>query len=356
MSYVRPEIAAMQGYVPGEQPPPGPFIKLNTNENPYPPSPRAIAAIQAALTAGLQTYPDPLATSFRNKAADLLGIAPDWILCGNGSDELLTMAIRTLVGPGQTMCYPAPSYSLYRTLAEIQGARVREVAYAADWSLPNLRVPEDDSPRLVIVANPNSPSGTCVPRETVRQWARDCPCPLLVDEAYVDFADDDCLSLVREFDKVLVTRSLSKSYALAGLRFGYVVGAPDLLQQMMKVKDSYNCDRLAIAGATAAITDLEWLRQAKTRILATRQRMRGQLMELGFQVPVSQANFLWCTRSDRPVQPLYAALKDQRILVRYMHYPNWGDGLRISVGTDEQVDTCLDRLRTLLNENHTCHA
>lgn len=347
--FVRPHILRMRGYVPGEQPQGGKFIKLNTNENPYPPSPAVARAVQAVLERGLQRYPDPLATAFRQRAADLLGVEPDWILCGNGSDELLTIVTRALLSEGDRLRLPFPSYILYHTLAEIQGAAAEEVRFAPDWSLPAEFGAAADRLRLVFLPNPNSPSGTVVPIEAVRDLARRLPCPLVVDEAYVDFAASSCLELVRECDNVIVTRSLSKSYALAGLRFGYLVARPELVRELIKVKDSYNCDALSIAAATAALDDQAWLARTRAAIIATRERMMAELRRLGCGVVESQANFVWATHASRPAKPLYEGLKAQGVLVRYMDYPGWGDGLRISVGTDAQVDTCLGLLAGLLS-------
>jgi len=182
--------------------------------------------------------------------------------------------------------------------------------------------------------------------ETVADLADSLPCPLLVDEAYVDFADRHCISLVAKNEKIMVARSLSKSYALAGLRFGYLVAQPQVIYELRKVKDSYNCDSLSIAGATAAIDDQQWFAETRSKIVATRERMTAALKELGFAVVPSQANFVWCPHPNVPVEPIYQQLKQAGVLVRYMNYPAWGDGLRISVGTDEQVDACLSLLRT----------
>ncbi|MGQ9575869.1 MAG: histidinol-phosphate transaminase [Thermoguttaceae bacterium] len=348
MPYVRPEISAMAGYVPGEQPQQEGFIKLNTNENPYPPSPAVVRAIQEALRRGLQKYPDPMAWRFRRVAAELLGVEPEWILCGNGSDDILTIATRTFVGQGQLLRLPYPSYVLYRSLAQIQGARSQEVFFRPDWSLPEQFAQARDDLRLVFLATPNSPSGTVIPPEEVLRIARQLPCPLLVDEAYVDFAQSSCVGLVKQCDRILVSRSLSKSYALAGLRFGYVVAQPQLIEQMAKVKDSYNCDALAIAGAAAAIADQQWLAANRQKVIQTRQRLTAGMRELGFMTVDSQANFTWNVHPERPAKALYEELKRRRILVRYMDYPGWGDGLRISVGTDAQIDACLECLQALL--------
>lgn len=339
----------MDGYTPGEQPQAGKFIKLNTNENPYPPSPAVEPAILAALQAGLQRYPDPLANAFRMRCAELLGLpGPDWILCGNGSDDLLTILTRAFVGPGDVVRLPYPSYILYRTLAQLQGARWEEVSFAPDWSLPAAFAAPVERLRLVYLPNPNSPSGTLLAPQAVRQLARDLPCPLVVDEAYVDFADSSCLELVPELPNVLITRSLSKSYALAGLRFGYLVAQPALIRQLIKVKDSYNCDALSIAGATAAISDQAWLAENRRRVIAARGALEAGLRRLGFAVVPSQANFVWCQHPHKPARHLYEQLKARQVLVRYMDYPGWGDGLRISVGTPQQQEVLLALLEEIL--------
>lgn len=348
---VRDDIAALAGYVPGEQPQGGKWIKLNTNENPYPPSPavaRAIAATAAGRT--LAKYPDPLATVFRMRAAEVLGIEPDWILCGNGSDDLLTILVRTFVGAGDWLRMPYPSYILYRTLAGIQGAHCDEFHYDRDWSLADgFAAPQASGGpvRLAIIANPNSPSGTLLKPERIARLADALPCALVVDEAYGDFAETNCLDLVRRNPRVIVTRSFSKSYALAGLRFGFAVAQPAVIQQLQKVKDSYNCDALSIAAATAAIDDQVWLADNRAKIIATRRRLTDALRSLGYQAQESQANFVWCTHPERPHKPVYEALKAQGILIRYMHYAGWGDGLRVTVGTDDEIDAFLACLKTI---------
>lgn len=342
--YFRPAIEQMQGYVPGEQPQTGKFIKLNTNENPYPPSPAIQRAVLSVLERGLERYPDPMATGFRLRAAELLGVGPEWILCGNGSDEILTIVARAFVGEGQLLRLPYPSYILYKTLAQIQGAKSEEVHFERDWSLGDqFSAPLADL-RLALLPNPNSPSGTLIAPERVLELAERLPCPLVVDEAYVDFADRSCLDLVKRSDKILVSRSLSKSYALAGLRFGFLVAQPHIIEGLVKIKDSYNCDSMSMAAATAAIDDQAWLATTRARILATRRRLTDGMRRLGFDAVESQANFVWCPHPMVPVKPLYERLKQDRVLVRYMDYAGWGDGLRISVGSDDQIDACLSLL------------
>jgi histidinol-phosphate aminotransferase len=348
MPYVRPEIAAMTGYAPGEQPQQGRFIKLNTNENPYPPSPRVAEAIQDAVRRGLQRYPDSLATEFRERAGQVLGVDPDWIMAGNGSDDILTVLTRALVGQGQRLRMPTPSYILYRTLAQIQGSEVDEVAFDADWGLPAEFATPVGEPRLAFLPNPNSPTGTVVCSQTILKIADTLPCPLLIDEAYADFADFHCVGLVAKSERIMISRTLSKSYALAGLRFGYLVAQPHLIAQFRKVKDSYNCDALSVAAATAAIDDQAWLRENVAKVRATRGRLSNSLQELGFTVIPSQANFVWCRHPQRNSQLLYEELKSRGILVRYMKYPNWQDGLRISIGDDAQIETLLERLQSMV--------
>ena len=348
MSSVRPNIQALAGYVPGEQPQAGKFIKLNTNENPYPCSPAVTRAIRAALDQGLSRYPDPTATAFRRAAAGVLQVDPDWILCGNGSDDILTIVTRAFVGQGELLRLPYPSYLLYKTLAEIQGASSEEIHFRTDWSLGADFTAARSNLRLAFLPNPNSPSGTMLAAEAVAHLAERLPCPLLVDEAYVDFADQHCLQLVQRNERIMVSRSLSKSYSLAGLRFGFLVAQPQLIRELTKVKDSYNCDALAIAGATAAIHDQTWRMNNRAQIIATRHRLQAGLAELGFSVQPSQANFVWCTHPRQSSQSLYERLKDQQVLVRYMNYADWGDGLRITVGTEDQIDVCLSLLGNMV--------
>jgi histidinol-phosphate aminotransferase len=305
-------------------------------------------AIGQVLAAGLTRYPDPMGDAFRIRAGQLWGVDKDWILCGNGSDDILTILTRTFVEAGETLRLPHPSYVLYKTLAEIQGARAEEVAFGRDWTLSPDFFRSTNNLKLVFLPNPNSPSGTMIPPATILELAEALPCPLVVDEAYADFAEDNCIRLVAQNEKIMVTRTLSKAYGLAALRFGYLIARPQWIRELTKVKDSYNCDSLSIAGAIAAIDDQAWLEENRQRVIATRDRLEQGMAALGFSVQPSQANFLWCTHSQRPLKPLYEGLKSQRILVRYMQYPNWGEGLRISVGTDEQMDACLSILQSLI--------
>ena len=350
MLTIRKNIAEMPGYVPGEQPQAGTFIKLNTNECPYKPSERIAAACQAAIERGLNRYPDPMANSFRRAASGIFGVPAEYILAGNGSDDILTILTRTFVGENETLRLPYPSYILYKSLAQLQNAKSEEIPFDEDWRLtPAFRAPTKDL-KLVYLPNPNSPSGTRLTRGEVLELADSLPCPLVVDEAYADFADENCVSLVLEHKNIIVTRTMSKSYGLAGLRFGFVFAHPDLIQEFVKVKDSYNCDALSIAAATAAIQDREWFEETIGKIRKTRGWMEPALAELGFHTVPSHANFVWCTQKDWDLKEIYLKLKAQNIFVRYMVYDRWKDGgcgLRISVGTDEEVRTLVERIKEI---------
>jgi len=351
MGYFRPEIEAIAGYKPGEQPQGGKFIKLNTNENPYPASAKVAEAIRQRLDQGLEKYPDPVGTAFRIRAAEVLGVEPDWILCGNGSDDILTILTRAFVGDGEWLRLPTPSYILYKTLAEIQGADSEEIQFNEDWTLPDSFGTASNHLKLAFLPNPNSPSGTVVPKSQLRTIADSLPCPLLIDEAYADFADDNCIDLVKENEKIMVSRTLSKSYALAGLRFGFLVAQPQIIEQLMKVKDSYNCDALSLAGGLAAIDDQKWVAENKAKVVATCGRMTTRLREMGFTVPDSQANFVWATQPGVKLKPIYEFLKQNHVLIRYMQYPGITEGIRISVGTDGQTDVCLDLIEQYFQQN-----
>lgn len=345
--FLRPAIRAMAGYTPGEQPrADDDIVKLNTNENPYPPSPRVLAAIEDVLhNDRLRKYPDPLGTHFRKTAGRVLGVDPESILIGNGSDDILTILTRAFVPDGGLVVSPTPSYLLYKTLAEIQGARFEGVPFAQGWTLPRpWPVPHAN---LTLAPNPNSPSGTLVTNKALEQLASELRRPLVIDEAYADFAPTHALPLAK-LPNVIVTRSFSKSYSLAGLRFGFAVARPDLVRECIKVKDSYNCDSLSLAGAAAALEDQDYFRGIRAKILATRGRLERDLTKLGFSATPSHANFVWATRSDRPVKPIFEELKSKKILVRYMDYGSHGEGLRISVGTDHEIDRLVAELHAIL--------
>lgn len=344
---IRPAILALCGYVPGEQLNDADIVKLNTNENPYPPSPKVFDAIRAALTGdGLRKYPQPRGDTFRNAAGEVLGIDPDSILIGNGSDDILTILTRAFVPEGGRMASLTPSYTLYRSLAEIQGATLEAVPFDAEWNAPKVWPLRDT--HLTFLANPNSPSGTALRPTEIRRLAEQVPGAFVLDEAYADFAEENGLKLAPELPRMILTRSFSKYYALAGIRFGFAVVAPSLIRELEKVKDSYNCDALSLAAATAAIQDREYYAAVRSKIIATRGRLSAALAELGFRVIPSQANFVWCTHPERPHRPIHEALKAKKILIRFMEYAGFGDGLRITVGTPAEIERLLVVLKQLV--------
>jgi histidinol-phosphate aminotransferase len=346
-NYFRPNVEAMAGYAPGEQPRPEErVIKLNTNENPYPPGPRVMAALRDIPADALRRYPDPMASRLRRAASQLWGVPPEMILAGNGSDDLLTIAVRSFAGEGDTVAFPWPTYSLYDSLCEIQGARALHVDWPDDFRLPAGLA--DTGAKLVFVANPNAPSGTFVPVEELERFASRLPGVLAVDEAYADFAEDTFLRVIRRHRNVIVLRTLSKSYSLAGARIGLAVGDPELIAGMVKVKDSYNVDALCDRLGAAALEDQEHFRAGVDKIKAERARLTGLLAGLGFRVLPSRANFVLARRPAPDAKALYLGLKERGVLVRFFDRPGLRDALRITVGLPEETDALIAALGGLL--------
>jgi histidinol-phosphate aminotransferase len=334
----------MHAYVPGEQPGPGErVIKLNTNENPYPPSPKVMAAIRALDGETLRRYPNPMAEAFRTVAARLHRVTPDMILAGNGSDEILAMVMRAFLGPGDVLAYPNPTYSLYPVLAQMGEVKVVEVPWGPSWSLPAQAL-IDTGARATFFANPNAPSGTLVSADDVRALADRFPGVLLVDEAYVDFAGHDCLGLVKICPNIIISRTFSKGYSLAGLRFGYAVAAPAIVEAMAKVKDSYNCDALSVTAATVALEDQDYARGTWQAVRDERDRLSAELARRGWDVIPSQTNFVLTAVPNRDGVGVYRQLKARGILVRYFDKPGLADKIRITVGTRAQNDALLAAL------------
>jgi histidinol-phosphate aminotransferase len=340
----RPNVERMSGYTPGEQPRPGErVIKLNTNENPFPPSPAVMEAIRTIDPERLRRYPHPSSEDFRKTAARVHGVSPDMIVAGNGSDEILAMVVRTYLGAGEILAYPDPTYSLYPVLADIGDVQVAAVPWGADFDLP-IEALLATHPRAIFFANPNAPTGTLVPADRIRALASRFSGLLLIDEAYVDFADQNSLGLVKEFPNLVITRTLSKGYGLAGLRFGYAIAAPEIVMEMNKVKDSYNCDAVAIAAATAALDDQSYARRSWEHVRQERTRLGQALTRLGWQVIPSQANFVLATCPGGDAGAIYRKLKARGILVRFFDKPGLDDKLRITIGTADENDQVLAAL------------
>jgi histidinol-phosphate aminotransferase len=339
----------MAGYTPGEQPRAGErVIKLNTNENAYPPSPRVFEAIARVGADALRRYPSPMADAFRRVAALVHGVTPEAILAGNGSDDILQIALRSYCGPGDVLASPDPTYSLYPVLAELADVRFATVPWGPGWRLPTAALVATGA-RAIFFANPNAPSGTSVPPAEVSDLASRTDALVLIDEAYVDFADENCLTLLHGHDNVLISRTLSKGYGLAGLRFGYAIGHPSVIAQMTKAKDSYNCDAIAIAAACAALEDQDYAREQWRRIKDERARVTTELERRGFTVLPSRGNFVLATvPAAEEGRRLYDGLKARGVLVRFFDKPHLDDKLRITIGTAEENDALFEAMDACL--------
>lgn len=343
MSYLRKNIADMAGYVPGFQPPDEEqWIKLNTNENPYPPSPQVIQAIQAATGDELRKYPDAPSRAGREAAARLYGYPSDWVIMANGSDELLNNLIRACADDGEEIAYLHPSYSYYATLAAIQGARVKTFALLENGEIQDF--PERYNGKLFFLTNPNAPLGLRWRIDEVAALADRCDGLLVVDEAYADFAEDNCVKLVGEKPNVVVTRTLSKSYCLAGMRLGLAIARPEIIAALDKIRDHYNLDRLAQTAVAAALTDQDYLQSCVERVCAIREWFSSEMVKLGYRVVPSSGNYVFVSPPDRNGKRVYDALFDRKILVRHFSDPALVHGLRISIGTREEMEKTLAAL------------
>lgn len=343
----RKAILTLEGYTPGEQPKEKGFVKLNTNENPYPPSPKVITALKEFLSSSsLALYPPPLSDRVRQKASAAYGVPEDWILVGNGSDELLDLVVRVFVGKGDRVVYPVPTYTYYRVLTLLQEGVPCEVPFPEDFSLPEAFVTTLGN--LKFLCNPNSPTGTFVPPESVERVLQASACPVVVDEAYVDFAPASTLPLLERYENLIIVRTLSKSFSLAGLRIGLLFAHPKVIRELLKVKASYNVNILSQVGACAALEDLDYVRGNIQRIKKTREWFSQKMQELGFFVYPSEANFVLLRKRGVSLSFLYEELKRRRILVRY--FPEWPDALRISIGTDADMELLSKCVEEILRE------
>jgi histidinol-phosphate aminotransferase len=344
-----PVVHTLSPYVPGEQPKGDGVIKLNTNENPYPPSPRALEAIAAA-TARLRLYPDPGASALRATIATRYGVAPEQVFVGNGSDEVLAHTFQALLQHDAPVLFPDITYSFYPVYAGLYGIRCEEVPLD-----PAMRVQIADYRRpcsAILLPNPNAPTGIGLARDAIAALVAGHPDQLVViDEAYVDFGGESAVPLVARHDNLLVVQTLSKSRALAGLRVGFAIGQRPLIEALERVKDSFNSyplDALALAGAAAALEDEAWFQETRGRIVASRARFAGALAELGFEVLPSQANFVFARHPGHRGAELAARLREGGVLVRHFRNPRIEDFLRITIGTEDDMARVTTLLRRLI--------
>ena len=355
MTLERSNIAAMQGYAPGEQPQDLTTIKLNTNENPYPPSPEVAAALSAFDVASLRRYPNPIADEFRRVAADLHGLSLDNVIPTNGGDELLRLMLTTFVAEGEVVATTKPTYSLYPVLAAIQGAKLSEIDLDEQWRLPSDLIQQlhEIKAKAFILVNPHAPTGSLVSSATIAGIAENFDGVLVVDEAYIDFVDPDlehnCVPLLQRFDNLLILRTMSKGYSLAGLRFGYGLAAKKLAAPMLfKTRDSYNTDAISQRLAAAALASQSYAKSTWNKVRKSREKMFAELTSMGLTCLASQSNFLLCTIPESIGAPrAYAALKEKGVLVRYFDQDRLRDKLRISIGTEEENSRLIQALTDL---------
>ena len=344
-----PVVRNLSPYVPGEQPRQDGIVKLNTNENPYPPSPRVTAAISAAMDR-LRLYPDPRATSLRETIAAHYRLAPGEVFVGNGSDEVLAHIFQALLRHDAPLLFPDITYSFYPVYCRLYGIAYEEVPLDAAMRLQPADYRRPGS--AILLANPNAPTGVALPGAAIEALLADHPDRLVVvDEAYVDFGAESAVPLVARHDNLLVVQTLSKSRSLAGLRVGFAIGQPPLIEALERVKDSFNSyplDCLAMPGAIAAIEDDAWFQQTRRRIMASRGTLVAGLADLGFEVLPSLANFVFARHPARRGAELFAGLRERGVLVRHFGKPRIEDFLRITVGTDEQCGRLLAELRGLI--------
>ena len=358
-SLIRPIVRRLDPYVPGEQPKIKGLVKLNTNENPFPPSPKVLRAIKSAVDGRLRLYPNPTAEGLREKLAELHGCDPDNIIVGNGSDELLALATRAFVEPvagspdpsRATVQYFTPSYSLYPVLADVAGARRNPVPLAANFGLPSVADlksgPWDFQAALTFVTTPNAPTGRGYATAELETLCRSQRGVVVLDEAYVDFADEHAMPLALRHPHVLVARTFSKAYSLCFQRVGYFVGPAALIAGLHKIRDSYNVNGLGQIAATATLGDLPYYRRGFKRIVATRERLSAELTKLGFTVLPSQTNFIFVLPPAFPAEIWLRKLREQKVLVRWFRDPAIKDHLRITVGTDAQADSLLRAAKSI---------
>jgi histidinol-phosphate aminotransferase len=342
--YFRRTIAKMEGYVPGIQPKEKGWLKLNTNENPFPPSPKVMTALSAALNGSLAKYPDPTCDQLRRTIAKICRVKPSMVLVGNGSDEILAIIARSFLDRGRRALILHPTYSLFETIIEIQGAKLIKQKLDPDFTLPEevfLRRAD-----CAFVANPNPQAGTLFAKEDMARLAKTIGGILVIDEAYVDFAPRNCLPLVKKHRNVIVSRTLSKSYSLAGMRTGFAIASEALIEGMMKVKDSYNVNRLSQAAAIAALEDRDYFRNTVSAVKGERKFLTGALKKLGFRVLPSAANFILAEPPEAlAAKDLYEELLARKVLVRFFDTKELRRYVRITVGNRQQNNELLKSIK-----------
>jgi histidinol-phosphate aminotransferase len=341
-------------YVPGEQPKLSQLIKLNTNESPYGPSPKALAAIAAANTDALRLYPDPNSDALKQSIAKIHGLAPNQVFVGNGSDEVLAHVFLGLLKHEHPILFPDITYSFYPVYCKLYGIAFENIPLSDDFSISVDDYLKKNNGRNggIIFPNPNAPTGKALPLKDIEKLLQtNQDSVVVIDEAYVDFGTSSAVSLIKQYNNLLVTHTLSKSYALAGLRVGYAVGHPDLIEALERVKNSFNSypiDKLAMAGAMAAIEDQDYLNKISQAVINARESLVKTLNTLGFETIPSSANFIFTKHRKHDAAQLSAALREKHIIVRHFKLPRIDQYLRITIGTDEQCDALVKAIKEIL--------
>ncbi len=348
MSYARKHLTSVKSYIPGEQPTDGAYIKLNTNENPYPPSPRVFEAIARVNGGEMRRYPDAVWRGLRAKISDVYGVGAEQVFVGNGSDEVLSLLIRTFVDPGEKVVYMYPTYVLYETLADINAVEYQQVELDDDFDIPAEAFEKEG--KIFFVANPNSPTGRPVPIEAIERLCDSFPGIVIADEAYADFGNSSCIKMLKDRRNLVVLRTFSKSFSLASIRVGFAMASKELIGDLMKTKDSYNVNLLSQVAAEAALKDIEYMRESVKKITKTRERLTAGLHKMGFDVYPSESNFLLARPPDGNARKMYEELKRRKILVRYFPLRRLEDRLRITIGTDVEIDALLRELEDFLKK------
>lgn len=348
MKYWNKTLRAMDEYIPGEQPANiEEYIKLNTNENPFPPSEKVLKAITDHVNANLRRYPDSKAKGVRQIFADQNNLTPDNIFVGNGSDEIFTLIFRGLIDNTGLAAFPYPSYSLYDTLAQGNGIKYEKIDLTADLQIDMDRFLAKKYD-MVIISNPNNPTGSYVSAGRVKEFLKSYKGLLIMDEAYIDFYGGSAIELVNDFDNLIVTRSYSKSYSLAGLRVGLAIANPDIIEGLVKIKDSYNVDALALAGAEAALLDTRSFEYNLGMLRNNKEYLEERLTDMNFMMIPSRGNFIFTKHPDIDSRELYEKLKDAKILIRHFRGPVQSEYVRISIGSMMEIKKLCSAIEAIL--------
>ncbi|WP_424766563.1 histidinol-phosphate transaminase [Paenibacillus sp. sgz302251] len=347
-----PLAASLVPYVPGEQPKDKTYIKLNTNENPYPPSPKVIEAIKAAADADLRLYPDPTCEVLVQAAANYYGLPSQQVFVGNGSDEVLAFAFAAFFDPAKKLLFPDITYSFYKVYAKFYGLQTELIPLDHQFNVQVEQYAGDNGG--IIIPNPNAPTAQLLPLDEIRKLLDRNPNQVvIIDEAYIDFGGQSAVQLISEYPNLLVVQTLSKSRSLAGLRVGLAFGSEELIDGLNRIKNSFNSytlDRLALAGAVASLEDEAYFRETTDKVIATRDRVSGQLAELGFKVTSSKANFVFISHPSLAAKAIFQQLRDKGVLVRYFDQPRIDEYLRVSIGTDEEMNAFIRALQELTGQ------